>query len=67
MQRQGHAKTLLTHLLDENDAAGLPVYLETETEINVDIYKRFGFEVIREITLPVIKLPMWLMVREPQQ
>lgn len=67
MQRQGHAKKLLLHLIKENDKHGIPVYLETVTETNVDIYKRFGFKVVRQITLPVIDLPMWLMVREPAQ
>jgi ribosomal protein S18 acetylase RimI-like enzyme len=67
MQRQGHAKKLLLHLIKENDQQGIPVYLETETETNVDIYKRFDFKVIRQITLPGIDLPMWLMVREPAQ
>jgi len=67
MQRQGHAKKLLLHLINESDKQGIPVYLETETETNVEIYKRFEFNVIRQITLPIIDLPMWLMVREPAQ
>jgi hypothetical protein len=40
--------------------------LETETEDNVRWYTSHGFEVIKQIGLPVIHLPMWEMVRNPQ-
>ena len=65
-QGQGYGGMLLRALIEKSDGDGLPVYLETETERNVNMYKRFGFEVIKEIALPVIHLPMWEMVREPE-
>ena len=33
------------------DAAGMPGYLESSKEINIPIYKSFGFEVTGEIKL----------------
>jgi len=64
-QGQGFGGQLLSALIAEGEQAGVPIYLETETEENVSIYEHFGFEVIQEITLPVVHLPMWEMVREP--
>ena len=32
--------------------------------VRINIQK-FGFEVAKRITLPVIELPLWEMVREP--
>ena len=42
---------------------GKPIYLETETEENVSLYKKFGFEILKKITLPELNLPMWEMIR----
>lgn len=50
-------------LFDEAEMLNGTLYLETETGRNVAMYERFGFEVIRRITLPVVDLPMWEMVR----
>lgn len=62
-QRQGYGRKLLHALIEKSDKAGLPIYLETETERNVVMYQRYGFEVIREIFLPVINLPIWELLR----
>lgn len=64
-QGQGVGGRLLKAIIAESDRARLPVYLETETESNVRWYGGFGFETIRQISLPVIGLPMWEMVRKP--
>ena len=39
--------------------------LETETERNVRMYERFGFQVAQQIALPIVALPMWEMIRAP--
>jgi ribosomal protein S18 acetylase RimI-like enzyme len=65
LQGQGFGEKLLRVLLEKSDREGIPVYLETETEINIRWYERYGFEQIKKINLPVINLPMWEMVREP--
>ena len=63
-QGKGYGGRLLRALLEQCDQEGVPLYLETETEDNVDMYKKFGFRVLQVINLPVLDLPMWEMVRE---
>ncbi len=62
---QGLAGRLLRALLAEADQLRQPVYLETETEGNVGLYERFGFRVLKQITIPPPALPVWEMLREP--
>ena len=62
-QGQGYGGTLLRALIEQSEQAGMPLYLETETENNVRMYERFGFQVVKEIVLPIINLPMWEMRR----
>jgi ribosomal protein S18 acetylase RimI-like enzyme len=64
-QGQGFGSKLLKALIAESERTQLPVYLETETENNVRWYGKFGFETVKQITLPIIGLPMWEMVRKP--
>jgi ribosomal protein S18 acetylase RimI-like enzyme len=66
-QHQGHGfgRQLLNALIAESEQAGLPIFLETETEENVSIYEHFGFKAIEKAILPLINLPMWEMLREP--
>lgn len=64
-QGQGHGGALLRALIDECETVRRHLYLETETESNVALYKKFGFRVVKKITLPVVELPMWEMDRAP--
>jgi hypothetical protein len=50
--------------MDESERQGVAVYLETETEGNVAMYEKYCFEFVKKITLPVVNLPMWEMIRE---
>jgi len=63
---KGFGGRLLRAAMEKADAAGLPLYLETETEENVKMYEHLGFTMLKKITLPVIEVPMWEMVREPK-
>lgn len=45
-------------------AAGLPVYLETMTQTNVDFYTKRGFEVSEEVEVDD-DLRIWAMVKRP--
>jgi ribosomal protein S18 acetylase RimI-like enzyme len=65
-QGQGFGGKLLGALIEESEQVGVPLYLETETERNVRMYERLGFKLVNQISLPVINLPMWEMVREPR-
>ena len=65
-QGQGFGGKLLRALIEESKQAGVSIYVETETERNVGMYERFGFRVLKQITLPIINLPQWEMIREPK-
>jgi len=66
-QGQGVGKALLQGAADLADADGLPTYLETTNPVNLPIYRRFGFEVAEEVTLPGGFPPLWSMRRPPRE
>jgi len=63
-QRGGVARALLEPMLARADSEALPVFLETGMPGNVQIYKRFGFEVIAEDQVPSGPV-VWGMLRTP--
>ena len=66
-QGKGYGSKLLRAVIEHYDRQGLPIYLETETSDNVELYKHFGFQLLKKITLPVVEQPMWEMMREVGQ
>lgn len=64
-QGRGFGSHLMQPVLDRCDVDGTPAYLETDTERNVELYERHGFEVTEEFNLPGGGPPVWLMWREP--
>ena len=64
-QRGGLGTALIGPVLDRCDRQGIGAYLESSKPENVPYYRRFGFEVREELTLP--KGPTtWLMWRDPR-
>lgn len=70
---QGYGKKLLTTLHQAADSLKVPVYLETESKENEEMYKYFGYETVEELYLvapndesPTARQKMWLMKRDPQ-
>jgi len=70
---QGYGKKLLTTLHQAADSLEVPVYLETESKENEEMYKYFGYKTVEELDLvapkdesPTARRKMWLMKRDPQ-
>jgi len=64
-QGRGFGSHLMRPVLERCDADGVPAYLETDTEKNVQLYSRHGFAVTEEFNLPDGGPPIWLMWRDP--
>ena len=62
-QGRGFGSHLMQPVLERCDADGTPAYLETDTERNVQLYERHGFEVTEQFDLPGGGPPIWLMWR----
>ncbi len=64
---QGHGvgSRLLKVATDRLDAEGRAAYLETQTERNLDLYRRHGFEVISEHRPRADSPMLWSMWRDP--
>jgi predicted N-acetyltransferase YhbS len=60
MQGRGIGSQLLTHYCQIVDEAGIPAYHETDSEANVRLYNRFGFNVVAtEEIVGVTNYFMW--------
>jgi len=64
-QGKGFGRKLIDAAIEKSQSEGLKLYLETETEENFKMYEHFGFKLLKKISLPIIDLPMWEMVKEP--
>ena len=66
-QRQGVSTALLGDTLRRIDAERMPVYLETQSAGNVDIYEKLGFVVVEKRAFPAtFSVFNWGMVRAGQ-
>lgn len=67
-QGKGYGKRLLMVLLNSADSLKVPIYLETQNEGNVGLYKHFGFELVETISLGENdeEFVGYLMVRPPK-
>ncbi|HUT80235.1 MAG TPA: GNAT family N-acetyltransferase [Candidatus Bathyarchaeia archaeon] len=66
-QGKGFASKLIRPMLVRFDSEQLPCLLETQSANNVSLYKRYGFEIVKETTLPGTTIAHWLMVRQPKK
>jgi GNAT superfamily N-acetyltransferase len=64
-QGKGLSKLLLAPTLARADAEKKPAYLETAKESNLAYYRRFGFEITREVRVKSAP-PLWCMQRAPR-
>lgn len=65
-QGRGVGSRLLQLGVERCDAAGMPAYLETQTERNIGLYRRYGFEIIWEERPRPDAPVLWGMWREPR-
>lgn len=65
-QGRGIGGKILRSLIAQCERSGLSIYLETQTEKNLGMYEKFGFRTVKEMTLPMIDVLSWEMVREPE-
>ncbi|MFC2163164.1 GNAT family N-acetyltransferase [Candidatus Altiarchaeota archaeon] len=63
-QGNGFGGKLMKALIEKADNEKNAIYLETDTEENVSLYKHYGFKVSKEVNLPSLNIPMWEMIRE---
>lgn len=63
-QGRGFGSAAIAPGLAFADAEGLPAFLESSKERNLDFYARFGFRVMDEVRLPGNGPPVWPMWRE---
>lgn len=65
-QGKGYGSLLIRSMLKRIDMEKLASLLETQSPVNVEIYKRFGYEVVGKETIPDTEIPYWIMVRQPK-
>ena len=63
VQGKGWGGLALRAGIERAEADGLPIYLETATQSNVGLYRRFGFEVTDEWDVPGGGPHFWAMMR----
>ena len=65
LQGKGFGRILIDAAIEKSEREGIQIYLETATEENMKMYEHFGFRLLKKITLPIVDVPMWEMVRKP--
>ena len=65
-QGKGIASKLMRPMLRFCDDERMTAYLETNKEVNVGLYRHYGFEVMKEGALPKSAVPHYAMVRKPK-
>lgn len=63
-QNQGIATTILHPVLQYIERSGQSCYLETHNTINVDIYRKFGFELMETGDVPGIHIKHYAMLKK---
>lgn len=63
-QGKGIGSKLLEELLEISGKKGLSVYLETSNPLNLEFYKKFGFNIYHEWNSEFIGFPIWFMRKD---
>lgn len=65
-QGKGIASKLMRPMLQFCDDEKMVVYLETNKECNVGLYKHYGFDLMKEEFIPKTSVTHYAMVRQPK-
>ena len=63
-QKQGIATTILQPVLQYIEQSGQSCYLETHNTVNVDIYRKFGFDLMETGDVPGIHSKHYAMLKK---
>ena len=63
-QHQGIASSILEPVLQYIERSGQNCYLETHNTVNVDIYRKFGFELMETGDVPGIHIRHYAMLKK---
>jgi len=64
-QGKGYGRLLINTMIKNIESDGLPIYVETNTDKNVLIYQKYGFEILEHVIIPKTDVPLWCMLRKP--
>ena len=64
-QGKGYGGLLISTMIKKIESDELPIYLETNTEKNVSIYQKYGFEILEHEIITETDVPLWCMLRKP--
>jgi len=64
-QGKSYAGKLLRPMFARLDAEGMPCYLDTLTQRNVEIYEHLGFKVLEKMDIPDTDITSWALLRKP--
>jgi GNAT superfamily N-acetyltransferase len=67
VQGRGIGGGLMQNVFEQADEHGVPCYLETQKESNVQFYEHHGFRVLVDDVHPESGIPVWTMRRDPRE
>ncbi len=66
-QGKGYASKLMRPMFKRFDEENIACFLETQSQRNVEIYKRYDFKICEKGVIPEANLEHWAMVRLPKK
>ena len=64
-QGKGFGQQLLSTTINRIEPESKPIYLETNKEKNVELFKRFGFRILKKVIVPDTEIFHWSLLRNP--
>lgn len=64
LQRQGIGTSILNPMLKYISRSGEGCYLETHNAVNIEIYKKFGFDLVETGIVPQLNIDHYAMLKK---